>query len=1486
MEPHEHYEHRAYKCSVCEHVFSQESSGNTSTPSDCVSLKPHDQAKIVGVLQAHYKYAQIQIAQDNLERLIRCFPERQCINAVGDLKWSIRNDRGFLSKKMVPFLQNYLVDVLGLKGFIQLLPRVETAASSDQMNRSINSFISCDGRINSINGAVDSGSNIFSNNNIDPIAGVAGVAGVANVANVANVADGVDDVDGVDVDKIDKVDKIVDRADINNLPNGADGASSAGGAGGAGGAGDTSSAHGAAGIDDNADVTNLANSDSVNNDNIENADDANDMAYATNFANGADGADIDADGAVDDNANPANGADAVDVSSVADASHCNTGSRQNITDIDAVDAVDDGANLANSADGVDVSFVADASHCNTGSRKNLNRKKRKLNDYPQLRGRPVEDFNQIVNLGLIPTGKHVLSVCVEGKTCIADWLYENGVTKYDNKFFANPGGFHGYVTGGKGDLWRRVFCNGNKLEHYRKQLQRNHKAKASQENGSQDHNTPVPSEDGHNNRIDNLNDEPDGPHHSTITIVDTPEYEDEVVRIHDFISGRYVMCTNNKTWKSLKGKNISKTKFISVYKDPIPFGKRKNRTFNEDSMMGEKGRIQKYSAIMIDYALWVEILLQQGYHVVLTCKTGRSRSPSIILLWTILFRGNKNSVDNGEISCSDMNLFLKWSAFRKHRKSLAARSPLEYPRFSRFQNILALIIENGDNENFRHWGEEGIDSLREYVNTVPCDSSSESFSVSVQLIKLIDSQLRGEFIPDFQRWIVGAVGEKEQASRMQNNSVEVLKEVAYFSPEAIDMAKERDSEFRQNGGKSCDERSARRHARHHRAKAEYSDSSSSSGSSFSGLDDEFDSPPRKDSSRSSSNSCRNGTSNDSINGISNSIDNTDNDKIVTHQNANAVIMDKEVVKQCSTCRLFLLFSNFYKNKREKDGYQRYCIPCLSKKRKRKTTRLRKSNAHSSRSSSSSSSRNNDNHGSNSLSNNSIDSIADDPDGFDVADSADVANVDNVGNLDYGPFDAHCPVDADGANVDNKDSRGRYCNTGSRKNLNRKKRKLNDYPQLRGRPVEDFNQIVNLGLIPTGKHVLSVCVEGKTCIADWLYENGVTKYDNKFFANPGGFHGYVTGGKGDLWRRVFCNGNKLEHYRKQLQRNHEAQANQENGSQDHYPPVPSKSSFSDNKNYSRYNKDEFMEGSYIENFESGELHEECVRSVQGESNVSLREKRSVKMCDQCKKMKSIADFAFNINRHDKKDTTCRECISEAFALQRKERYKKRKRKEEHGQLGEEANDTSNSYSRASDPHESKSQLSHNPLCKRPKIPTGIYDNSKYCNGIVKRNQCARDTAGATHTGAETMIHQEKATGLIEIHNALPINMEIGETPKYQGNHVEDNGINYNNENEEEKNNQTAARVADNSFSMMSSNIVNRHFSKYYENSTSKSSHLGINSGATNGVSVLADESSSNNNRFENDCNIDSDPPNVVRKKMRTLEGPTNENIIILQSGVCV
>jgi len=195
------------------------------------------------------------------------------------------------------------------------------------------------------------------------------------------------------------------------------------------------------------------------------------------------------------------------------------------------------------------------------------------------------------------------------------------------------------------------------------------------------------------------------------------EPHSEYLRVIDPFTGGIIYCVNRLSLRTPKwierfligGTNVP---LLDVTKT-IPVNN--TMSFTHDSFV-DNNKTRRYVELLVDYACLMHSHLEQHGSVVVHCKNGRSRSPTVILAFFML-RG---------IGRTHAIAFLE-EAFQIQRPTIALRSPA-FPNFAKFDNVtlnLAMALEET-------WLVERLQSNFGVLSSTSSSSSSSSSSSAYQ----------------------------------------------------------------------------------------------------------------------------------------------------------------------------------------------------------------------------------------------------------------------------------------------------------------------------------------------------------------------------------------------------------------------------------------------------------------------------------------------------------------------------------------------------------------------------------------------------------------------------------------------------------------------------------------------------------------------------------------------------------------------------------
>jgi hypothetical protein len=195
-----------------------------------------------------------------------------------------------------------------------------------------------------------------------------------------------------------------------------------------------------------------------------------------------------------------------------------------------------------------------------------------------------------------------------------------------------------------------------------------------------------------------------------MTYYGVPEPPTEFLRVVDPLTQGIIYCVNRchirqPKWKErfLHGNNVPHIDVTA--QKPC----KNTLSFIHDSFV-ETRHAQQYVELLIDYACLMHYHLIRSGSVVVHCKNGRSRSPTVILAFMML-RG---------ISRTHAIAWLN-EAFRSQRKAIALRSA-EFPNFAKFENITRKL----NNSLQMEWLISRVDENFKYISKLSSSSSSSS----------------------------------------------------------------------------------------------------------------------------------------------------------------------------------------------------------------------------------------------------------------------------------------------------------------------------------------------------------------------------------------------------------------------------------------------------------------------------------------------------------------------------------------------------------------------------------------------------------------------------------------------------------------------------------------------------------------------------------------------------------------------------------------
>ena len=197
------------------------------------------------------------------------------------------------------------------------------------------------------------------------------------------------------------------------------------------------------------------------------------------------------------------------------------------------------------------------------------------------------------------------------------------------------------------------------------------------------------------------------------------EERDEYFRCVDPLTKGIIYCINRlhlRTEGWCEEFHISDVARIDVTKI-APF---ESLAFTHDSMVDQR-KIQKFVDMLIDFSCLIDDHLRRYGKVIVHCKNGRSRSPTVILGFMVLRGLGREHA-------------LQWltTAFRDQRQTIA-RNSAEFPNFPKFASVIVALETRCSTESSRLKIEQRVDRN---MSSFSSSSSSSSSSGSSSLQKL------------------------------------------------------------------------------------------------------------------------------------------------------------------------------------------------------------------------------------------------------------------------------------------------------------------------------------------------------------------------------------------------------------------------------------------------------------------------------------------------------------------------------------------------------------------------------------------------------------------------------------------------------------------------------------------------------------------------------------------------------------------------------
>ena len=166
--------------------------------------------------------------------------------------------------------------------------------------------------------------------------------------------------------------------------------------------------------------------------------------------------------------------------------------------------------------------------------------------------------------------------------------------------------------------------------------------------------------------------------------------DNDVVNLHDYMTGRHI---KNSTRVFAEKENDDKlNKKINVRVALPELGNKSiPLRFDESPLPRE---VKKYAESFAQYACAISAALWSGKNPLVFCKNGRSRSPSVVAAFFILFRG------------VTYNFIRNWmNEVYPAQRSVTAKISVDFPNLDRFENILKYIedaVVKSDSPDSKH----------------------------------------------------------------------------------------------------------------------------------------------------------------------------------------------------------------------------------------------------------------------------------------------------------------------------------------------------------------------------------------------------------------------------------------------------------------------------------------------------------------------------------------------------------------------------------------------------------------------------------------------------------------------------------------------------------------------------------------------------------------------------------------------------------------
>ena len=152
---------------------------------------------------------------------------------------------------------------------------------------------------------------------------------------------------------------------------------------------------------------------------------------------------------------------------------------------------------------------------------------------------------------------------------------------------------------------------------------------------------------------------------------------DKVI-LADHITGRTIINCTKLAVAELRGGNSDKYEFINARQPNSTTYGTEAKAIKYDDMPTGNREVNRDAEAFVQYASSIVSALKTGKIAVVFCKNGRSRSPSVVAAFYVIYRG---------ISLREIEVWFK-EVYPRHRPVTAEQSASNFPNIRKFWNVL------------------------------------------------------------------------------------------------------------------------------------------------------------------------------------------------------------------------------------------------------------------------------------------------------------------------------------------------------------------------------------------------------------------------------------------------------------------------------------------------------------------------------------------------------------------------------------------------------------------------------------------------------------------------------------------------------------------------------------------------------------------------------------------------------------------------------